>query len=61
MNKFQADGIDKLTAVYDDEIKALVGRVRAVGDASRDYRSFSGLGSDMDGSVKFIYTIDGTE
>ena len=60
MHKFKAEGTDKIMEAYDDDIKALVDRFRAVREASLDYKSFSGLGNDMDGSVKFVYTIDGT-
>ena len=46
--------------IYNDEVKALLDRFRAVGDASRSYKTFSGLADGMDGNVKFVYTIDGT-
>ena len=30
-------------------------RLRATCDVSKNYKSFSGIGGDMDGQVKFIY------
>lgn len=48
------DGVDKITDLVDGDLKNLVERFKAVVDQSKSYKNFSGIGDDMDGSVKFI-------
>ena len=33
-------------------------RLKATADVSKAYQSYTGLGDDMDGQVKFIYRTD---
>ncbi len=54
ISKFSKEGIQKLNAVYEDDFKALLDRVRAVAEAGREYKNFSGIGKGMDGDVKFV-------
>ena len=61
MHDFKSEGTDQIMELYNDQVKTLIERFRAVGDSARAYKNFSGLSNDMDGSVKFIYTIDGTK
>ena len=42
----------------DGDLDTLLARVNAIADVSRNYRTFSGLDSTMDGQVKFIYRTD---
>lgn len=61
-----ADGIteftkavkDKLGSAGDVDLAALAERLKATLKASESYNSFSGLGDDMTGSVKFIFRTD---
>ena len=39
-------------------ISNLITRFKATVDVSKDYKTFTGLSSDMDGQVKFIYRTD---
>lgn len=59
MDEFKKEGIDKISDLYNDDVKELVDRFKKLVDISKDYNSFTGIGNDMDGSVKFIFTIDG--
>ena len=54
VSKFSREGIQKLNDVYEDDFKTLLDRVRAVVDAGKEYKNFSGIGKGMDGDVKFI-------
>jgi putative membrane protein len=59
MKTFQKDGADKLADTVNqvlDSSSDLENRVKAVGKASKSYKSFSGVSDEMDGSVKFIMT-----
>lgn len=61
MEKFKKEGIDKIANAYDNDIKKLIDRIKSLTEISRGYNSFSGIENNMDGKVKFIYTIDGIE
>ena len=54
MIQFDETGIQKISSVYKKDIKTLLERIRAIADAGREYKSFSGIGKGMDGEVKFI-------
>lgn len=54
MNEFNADGIEKLNRIYEEDLQNVLDRLDAVLQAGRDYKNFSGLGAGMDGEVKFI-------
>lgn len=51
-------GIQKLLDALDGDLGTLVERLRATGEVSRGYESFSGLAAEMDGQVKFLYRTD---
>ena len=61
MEKFKTEGVDKISHVYNDDVKELIDRIKKLTDLSKEYNSFSGIENNMDGKVKFIYTIDGIE
>ena len=61
MEKFKKEGIDKIVEALGGDVKELVGRLKAMVDASKGYNSFSGKSGDMAGKVKFIYTTDGVK
>ena len=58
LKEFNEKGIKKLSDYVNGDIDELVTRVKAIGDVSKSYRSFSGISDDMDGEVKFIYRTD---
>lgn len=58
LREFNEQGVQKLIDALDGDVEGLLNRVRAIADVSSDYRSFSGLSDEMDGSVKFIYRTD---
>lgn len=61
LKEFNEQGIQKLADAVDGDLEGLVARLRATVDVSKNYRSFSGIGSGMDGQVKFIYRTDAVE
>jgi putative membrane protein len=61
MKKFNDEGIDKIDSVVNKDLKDMIETLKAMRDASREYNSYSGISDDMDGSVKFIYVVDGTK
>lgn len=61
MKQFQEDGADKLADTMTNLLDGgneLKDTMKAVSNASKDYKSFSGISDDMDGSVKFIMTTE---
>lgn len=58
LNQFNEQGIKKITDLANGDIRTLVVRAKATVDVSKNYKSFSGISDDMDGSVKFIYKTD---
>ena len=57
MTEFRKDGINKLTGTVDDLLgssSSFHDRLKKIADAAAEYRSFSGISDDMEGSVKFI-------
>lgn len=54
MAQFYKEGIKKIVDLYNDNIKGLVNGTSGVIDAGKAYKSFTKIGNDMDGSVKFI-------
>lgn len=55
MLEFQKEGIEKLTALYRDNIPALIERLRALQSLGQDYQSFSGMAKGAEGNVKFLF------
>ncbi|MFR1255510.1 MAG: hypothetical protein ACLSCU_04685 [Eubacterium sp.] len=47
-------GIKKLSDTYNDDIKTAIDRFKEVVNVGKEYKSFSGINSKMDGEVKFI-------
>ncbi len=61
MKKFDEDAIQKLTDTINelrDSMQELTDRVKGIHNASKEYKSYSGLSKDMDGSVKFIMSTE---
>lgn len=61
LKEFNESGVKKITDAVDDDLKGLFVRIKAVGDVSKDYTSFTGISEDMAGKVKFIYRTDAIE
>lgn len=55
LKEFNDKGVQKLMDAVDRNLGGLLTRINATADVSKDYQSFSGLSTDMDGHVKFIY------
>lgn len=54
MNKFDEEGIQKINEKYEEDFLSLKDRLSALLDISKEYNNFSGIGTGMDGEVKFI-------
>lgn len=61
LKEFNEKGVQKLLEAADGDLGGLMERLRATIDVSKDYRSFSDAGTDMDGQVKFVYRTDSIE
>lgn len=61
MQRFNEEGIGRMTKALDVDLGSLAARVKATADVSADYRNFSGINSGMDGKVRFIYRTDEIE
>ena len=61
VKKFNDKGVTKLNDAYEDNVKGLLDRVKAVCQVGKDYKSFSGAAAGMDGEVKFVIETEGIE
>lgn len=61
MVEFRKDGVNKLTGTVDDLMGGagdLKDIAEAISDSAKEYKSFSGISSAMEGRVKFIMTTE---
>lgn len=61
LQEFNDEGIQKLVNAVDGDLSSLAERLRATLDASKNYKTFTGLDDEMDGRVKFIFRTDSIE
>lgn len=61
LKEFNEEAVKKITDAVDGDLKGLLVRIKAVGDVSKDYTSFTGISEDMAGKVKFVYRTDAIE
>lgn len=61
MSEFKTSGIDKLTEVFNGDIKNLTARLDVMGGLGEKYVSFAGIGDGTKGSTKFIIETKGVE
>ena len=55
---FNAQGIDKVAKLVNEDVEPLLVRARGVLDAAKSYENYSGLADDMDSAVRFIWRTD---
>ncbi|MEG2607546.1 MAG: hypothetical protein RR964_02615 [Lachnospiraceae bacterium] len=55
MTEFHYTGIEQLTSVFQEDIRNMVNRMSKLLNTSKEYRNFSGISDDMEGTVKFIF------
>ena len=58
MNKFNKEGINKITDLINGKVKNLDARLKALKNLAKDYKSFAGINEKDSGNVTFITTID---
>lgn len=58
MNKFNKEGINRITDLINGKVKNLETRLKALKDLAKDYKSFAGINEKDNGTVTFITTID---
>jgi len=56
MNEFDEDGIQKIADMYNGDVKEFIENVKAVAEAGKEYKTFTKLADNQEGSVKFIIT-----
>ena len=61
MSKLYNEGIKKIVDLYKDDLKGLTNGIKDMRDATKEYKTFTMLPSDMKGSTKFIYKTPITE
>ena len=54
MVRFDAEGIQKLTDLFDTDLDSMEQRIKAISDAGKAYKSFGGSSEDEEGSVRFV-------
>ena len=58
LEKFNKEGIAKIVDLVDGDLEVMIQRLKATVDVSKAYQSYSGIGNDMEGNVKFLYRTD---
>lgn len=61
MSEFKTSGIDKLTEVFNGDIKNVTARLEAMSGLGQSYTSFAGIRDGAKGSTKFIIETKGVE
>lgn len=61
LTEFDEKGIEKLVETADGDLDGLIARIQATVQVSKNYKSFAGADSGMDGQVKFIYRTEAIE
>ena len=61
MLEFNAEGVSKISGVLDENSDTLVAEFKEIVDLGKGYTSFAGKSDDYNGSVLFIYKMDGIE
>lgn len=61
MVKFNEEGIDKISAIMDEDLKHISDRLEAISTANEDYELYGGILDGDKGVEKFIIKIDGIE
>ena len=61
MEKFDEEGVQKITELFGDEMQNLLDRLSAVADAGSAYKAFDGQNENENGKVKFIIETAGIE
>lgn len=55
LQTFYDEGISKILEAVDEDLPALLNRLRAISSLSNAYQTFTGIAPDTTGTVKFIY------
>lgn len=61
MKEFNEDGVQKIMSIYNGSVKSLVKILSKSVKASKEYSTYSGLSSNMSGSVKYVIKTDGIQ
>ena len=61
LKEFNEKGVQKLVDAFDGDLGGLMNRVDKVRAVSERYTSFSGIGPDMDGQVKFVWRTEAVD
>lgn len=61
LKEFDEQGVQKLVDAFGGDLGALMDRLDAVKAVSERYNSFSGVGPDMEGQVKFVWRTQAVE
>ena len=55
VDRLNKEGVEKLTAVIEEDLEGITDRVKAILDVSDHYTTYSGKQGAMNGQVKFVY------
>ena len=58
--KLNDEGIQKINDLVSGDLQDIVDRFEAIVNASKDYKTYTSLGDNMDGNVKFVIKMEGT-
>lgn len=58
LKQFNEEGIEKISKLLEGEIGSVATRLKATVEVSKHYNNYAGIGDNMDGKVKFIYSTD---
>ncbi|MGN0153371.1 MAG: hypothetical protein ACI4A3_02895 [Lachnospiraceae bacterium] len=55
MNEFKSEGTGKLQREYNNNVKTVIDRFQSLTKGAEEYKTFSGIADEMNGTVKFIF------
>lgn len=58
LKQFNEEGIEKISQLLEGDIGSISTRLKATVDVSKKYNNYAGIGDNMDGKVKFIYSTE---
>ena len=61
MEKFDKEGVKKITDTLNGDVKTMLERLKAVERADKDYKAFDGQNDNAKGKVKFVIETAGIE
>ena len=61
LNTFDEEGVSKLVSLVEDDLADMLDRVKAALNAANAYTTYTSLGENMTGRVRFVWRTDANQ